>query len=311
MPFDPARRRPDWRRTAAEQDRVLARWQALEGGLSPDAWDWRLGRSWTSPVPGVAVLHSGAISEREAGWAAVLTCGPGASLSGDAGLRERGMKRIPEGAFDVAISRTRTAVEAKLNSGRLVKPHRLSRPERWQAVQDGLPVLSMHACVLHAAAWASSDRWAEHRLASAVQQRLTAVPLLRATLAQMPKLARRELVLTVLDDVELGAHATSELEFLRFCRRNGLPEPDELQVRVRAGGTTRFLDGRYRRQRISVEVDGGYHLLVEAWDADALRTLELAVAQRGSGDQLIRITQSNLRHDEPTVARLLRTLLEC
>ena len=241
---------------------------------------------------------------------AVLTCGAGAALSGDAGLRERGMKRLRVSALDVAVGRNRTVVPATLPDGSLVVPHRLARPQRWHGYQRGLPVLSAHACVLHAAAWATDDRWAEHRLASSVQQRLTVVPLLRTTLAEMPKLPRRALIVSVLDDLELGAHAQSELEFLRLCRRHGLPEPDELQVRVRTGGTTRFLDARYRRQRISLEIDGAYHLLVEAWDADALRTLELAVAQRGSGEQLIRITRANLRHDEAAVVRLLRTLLE-
>lgn len=293
------------------QDGVLTRRQALAGGVTSDAWEWRLERRrWTLATPGVAVVHSGELTAREGAWAAVLTCGAGAALSGDAGLRARGMKRLPDSGFDVVVSRTRTVVGTTLIDGSIVTPHRLARPERWAGMHRGLPVLSVHACVLHAAGWAASDRWAEQRLASAVQQRLTVVPLLRSTLAQMPKLPRRELVLTVLDDLELGAQASSELDFLTFCRRNGLPEPDELQVAVRTGTSKRYLDGRYRRQRLSLEIDGAYHLQVETWNADALRSLELAVARRGTGEQLIRITRANLRHDEQKVATLLRALLQ-
>lgn len=167
--------------------------------------------------------------------------------------------------------------------------------------------MSAHAAALQAAAWAESDRAAEWRIAAAVQRRITAVPLLRETLAEMPRLKRHALVLAVLDDVERGAHAGSELQFLRFCRSHGLPLPDELQVRVRAGGATHFLDARYRRQQVTVEVDGAHHRDVASWESDALRSLRVAAAM--PGERLLRLTPGMLRHDGDEVAALLRSIL--
>ena len=138
------------------------------------------------------------------------------------------------------------------------------------------------------------------------QCRVVAVPGLRDVLAQMPALKRRALVLAVLDDVELGAHAGSELQFLRFCRKHALPLPDDLQLRVRAG-STHYLDARYRRQRVAVEVDGAHHREAATWEADLLRTLRLTAAM--SGDRLVRLTPGMMRHDGPEVAAHLRTLL--
>ena len=123
----------------------------------------------------------------------------------------------------------------------------------------------------------------------------------------MPRLRRRTLIAVVLDDVELGAHAGSELAFLRFCRAHGLPRPDELQVRVRSGAATHYLDARYRRQRVTVEVDGAHHREVATWEADALRTLRVAAAM--PGERLVRLTPGLMRYDGDEVAELLRRIL--
>lgn len=149
---------------------------------------------------------------------------------------------------------------------------------------------------------------AEWRLAAVVQQGLSAPCLIRAALDLMPVLPRRRLIRTALDDIELGAHAASELQFLRFCRRNGLPCPDEMQLRVRAAGT-HYLDAHYRRQKLSFEIDGAHHRWVANWEADAMRSLKLAAARRPSGEQVLRITPAAMRHDGPELARALRLLL--
>lgn len=296
------------------QDRVVARWQALGMGMSPEAWEWRISHGWQSPVPGVAVAHTGTLTEGELAWVAVLHCGKGARLSGDAALAAQGLKtgsgrdqwgRPP---LDVAVPVGRQVRPARLPDGRRITPHRVAHLERWPLPTTRAPMLWAHAAVLHAAAWAASDRAAEWRLAAVVQQKLTHVPVIRTTLAQMPRLPRRRLIREVLDDVELGAHAGSELQFLRFCRAHGLPLPDELQVKARAGGTC-YLDARYRRQKVTVESDGAHHREAGQWEADQLRSLRLAVARRGTGEELVRISPSALRHDGPEIAGLLRALL--
>lgn len=298
-----------WQQQLARQEGVLARHQALDGGMTKHEWDWKLSNGlWQRALPGVAIAHTGGTSERERAWAAVLHAGKGAALSGDAALRLAGLAAVSGKDLDVVVPRPRNVVGARLETTErgAVLIHRVHRPERWTREHRGLPVVSAHAAVLHAVAWAASDRDAEWRIAAAVQRRITAVPSLRKVLEQMPRLRRHALVLAVLDDVELGAHAGSELQYLRFCRAHGLPLPDELQVRVRAG-KLHYLDARYRRQKVTVELDGAHHREVATWEADALRTLRLVAAM--SGEQVVRLTPGMLRHDGDEVARHLRVVL--
>ena len=112
----------------------------------------------------------------------------------------------------------------------------------------------------------------------------------------------------VLADVRQGAHAQTELDFLRLLRRHGLPLPDRLQLRVRAGGK-RYLDAWWERQRVTVELDGAHHRSAGTWDADTLRGNAVAVAQRHDRLLLLRFTTGNLRHDEPQVVAQLRAAL--
>lgn len=299
-----------WQEHLRRQDGVIARHQALAGGMSRHEWAWKLERGvWQRALPGVAVAHSGGTTERQRAWTAVLHAGTGAALSGDAALRLCGVAAANGKDLDVVVPTGRHVVgdTLELDQEGTVVIHRVHRPERWTRALRALPVVTAHAATLHAAAWADTDRAAEWRVAAAVQRRVTAVPLLRATLLDMPRLRRRALVAAVLDDVELGAHAGSELQFLRFCRAYGLPRPDELQVRVRSGAAVHYLDARYRRQRVTVEVDGAHHRDVGSWEADALRSLRVTATM--PGERVVRLTPGMLRHDGPEVAELLRAVL--
>lgn len=170
------------------------------------------------------------------------------------------------------------------------------------------PVVRVAPALLHAAAWAPSERAAEWRVAAAVQQRLVLPSDVRAALAVLPRLARRRLVAAVLDDVELGAHAASELDLLRFLRRHGLPRPDRLQRPVRTG-RLRYLDAWWERQRVCAEVDGAHHRSAGTWDDDTLRANDVVVTERHDRIVLLRFTAANLRHDAPRVAAQLAAVL--
>lgn len=298
-----------WQEVLARQDGVLARPQALAHGMTKHQWDRRLAtKKWRALLPGIAVEHMGGTTERQRAWAAVLHAGEGALLSGDAALSLAGLALPRLKDLDVAVPRQRRVVGGVLlgDPEMTVVVHRVHGLKNWTRRARALPLATTHAAVLHAVAWASSDRDAEWRIAAAVQRRVTAVPALRKTLAQMPTLRRHALVLAVLDDVELGAHAGSELQYLRFCRAHGLPLPDELQVKVRSGGL-HYLDARYRRQKVTVELDGAHHREVASWEADALRTLRVLAAM--PGEQVVRLTPGMLRHDGDEVAGHLRVVL--
>jgi hypothetical protein len=274
-----------WQQLAADQDTVLTRWQARYRGMSEDAWQWKLDKQlWTPILPGIVATHSGQVTPRQQRWAARLRIGQDGALIGDAALVELGFRLKDLPVIDVGLAdRPAGKAAPMLSEGPLFRP---------RSVQ-GL------ASMLHPA----------RPLAAVVQQGLATVPDLRRCLVELPKLKRRALVLTVLDDVELGAHAASELEFLRFCRGHGLPVPDELQVAVRAGSRKLYVDARYTRRRVSVEIDGGHHRWVEQWDADVLRANDLAISAAGKGEVLLRFSAGSLRHEPERVVAQLRLAL--
>lgn len=307
--------RPTWRELLEQQDGVLSRRQALISGVTEDAWQWQLdtGR-WRPLLPGVIVAHNGEPTERQRAWAAVLHTGDEAALSGDAALIELGMKLPAPKRIHVGYSERRDvlpqqflAADREPSDVRLV-PCRVGRLEEWTHPVAAPRRLRVAPATLHAAAWALSDRAGEWRLAAAVQQRLVTVPALRLALVDMPRLPRRRLIRDVLDDVELGAHARSELDFLRFLRTNDLPAPDRLQ-RVPRRGKRCYLDAWWERQRVAAEIDGAHHREVGSWDADVLRANSVVVAEQHDRILLLRFTMGNLRHDGPEVAGQLRSSL--
>lgn len=303
---------PSWRQLLDEQDQVISRVQARRGGMSEDQWQWQLdsGR-WQSVLYGVAVAHSGEITARQRAWAGVLFPCADAYLSADAAMIEHGI-RLPTPS-EIHVVCAREVVPQRYRPGAddtdlRLTPHRAARLLAWAHPVKQPPVLRLPYAVLHAAAWAPSDRAGEWRLAAAVQQRRARVPDLRAALTEMPRLPRRALIREVLDDVELGAHAASELDFLRFLRRHGLPAPDRLQRPVRTG-SVRYLDAWWERQRVNAEMDGAHHRLVGTWDEDALRANDVVLVEQHDRILLLRFTRSNLRHDGDRVAAQLRDAL--
>ena len=306
-------RAPAWQDLVVEQDGVLTRRQALLGGLTEDQWQWRLdaGR-WQALAAGVVATHTGPVTATQRSWAAVLLCGAGACLSGDAALVASGMAMGEPGVLHVAVPEDRVVVPRLLAASGAVPvrvvPRRVKDLPAWRHPARVPPTVRIPAAVLHAAAWAPSDRAAEWRVAAAVQQRRVTPADLRTALGGMPRLRRHALLAAVLDDVELGAHAASELDFLRFLRRWRLPAPDSLQRPVRLG-RLRYLDAWWERQRVAAELDGAHHRTVGAWEDDLLRANDVLVAGRHQGTTLLRFTTGNLRHDGERVATQLGAVL--
>ena len=302
-----------WDEVLAAQGGVIARHQALAGGLTARQWQWRTADQWQPVLPGVAVAHTGRVSADEQAQAAVLYAGPGAHLTADAALVRFGMKLPPCSVLHLAVPEGRVVRPQVLPSVGderpvLVHPHQVRGLWQWSHPVRRPPVLRAPVAALHAAAWAPTDRSGEWRLAAAVQQRIVRPADLRAALDQLPRLRRRALLRAVLDDVEHGAHAASELALLRFLRQHRLPAPDRLQRPVR-WGTVRYLDAWWERQRVAAEMDGAHHRLVGTWDDDALRGNAVVLRERHDRVLLLRFTAGNLRHDAEVVAAQLRDAL--
>jgi hypothetical protein len=302
-----------WREVLVAQSGVIGRQQALVGGLTAEQWQWRLETRWQSLLPGVAVAHTGPVTAAQQAYAAVIYAGSGAHLTADAALLQLGMMLPSPGVLHVAVPEDR-AVRRQVFASRgdepvvRLEPHRLRGLQTWRHPVRTPPVLRAPVAALHAAAFAPTDRSGEWRLAASVQQRITRPADLRAALQQLCRLPRRALIRTVLDDVELGAHAASELDFLRFLRRHRLPPPDRLQRPVR-WGTVRYLDAWWERPRVAAEMDGAHHRMVGSWDEDVLRANGVVLRERHDRVLLLRFTAANLRHDADLVAAQLREAL--
>jgi hypothetical protein len=294
-----------WQQLLESQRGVLSRKQSVAGGLTESALEWRLHRgTWQVVLPGVMVAHNGAVTFAEKIQAAVLYGGEGAAVSGDALLQVTKPRAGQEPALiDVAV-----AASCQVAPHEFFVPHRCSRLTELTHPVRVPQQIRIAPAVLHAAAWAPTDRAAEWRVAAAVQRRLVTVPRLREALTQLPRLPRRRGIRLVLDDVELGAHARTELDFLAFLRRNRLPPPDKLQFKVRANGT-RYLDAWWEKQRVGAEIDGAHHMDVGSWDTDALRANAVVIGARADRMLLLRVTAGNMRHNEAELAAQFRTAL--
>jgi hypothetical protein len=118
-------------------------------------------------------------------------------------------------------------------------------------------------------------------LAAAVQQSLITPARLRTTLDRSSRARHRLALLAAVADIEGGADALSEIDFIRLCHRYRLPRPELQKARRDSTGRRRYLDAAWRRadgRMVVVEVDGALHLNVRRWWDDQLRQNELSLA---------------------------------
>jgi hypothetical protein len=132
--------------------------------------------------------------------------------------------------------------------------------------------------VVDAAQWAGTDDDAVAIVAACFQQRLVTGDEIAGALARAPVARRRRLIVAAANDAAGGSHSLPEVEFLRGCRRAGLPEPSRQVMRTDAAGRKRYLDALFEEFGVHVEVDGRQHTDVRHWWADMRRQNELGTA---------------------------------
>jgi hypothetical protein len=267
----------------------------------------RSGR-WRALCRGIVLTSNGRLARDQQLWVAVLVAGRGAVLAGTTAAAEAGVRglrpepihvlvpgvrrksvrlpRLPIDMTGVVVRRTAT-----LPAGQI----QLGRPMRTTTARS----------LVDAAAWAPAADEARAIVASGCQQRRVTPEELAVVVAGMPRLRRRALILETIADVAGGAEALSEIDFLRLCRRNGLPPPDLQQRRVDASGRVRFVDALWRRWGVHAEVDGAHHMDARHWAADMLRQNDIWI----SGDRILRYPAWYIRSKPDEVAHQLRRAL--
>ena len=148
----------------------------------------------------------------------------------------------------------------------------------------------MAVAAIRAALWARTNKQATLLLVMTVQQGLATAQELSAEMLRIRRDKRRSLLHLVLMDLVGGVRSLGEIDVLRGCRARGIPEPD-MQVLRRTASGTYYLDFRWERWKLVLEVDGIQHSWVENTVADALRQNTIAIA----GDTVLRLPVLGLR----------------
>lgn len=283
------------------QDGVITVVDAL-ALLGRPAVRWRVGRGWWQrPCRGVLVAHSGPLTVRQQLWVVLLRAGPTAVLAGLSAALLDGLL-----GFETATPHLLVPPGTKLaglagavvhRSGLLGEAdvHPVRRPRRTRLPRS----------LIDAAAWTTSDNRARAILAAGVQQRLVRVGDLAAVVARMPRLPRRRVIVATLHDVDGGAQALSEIDFLALARTYRLPPPDRQVVRRDSRGRRRWLDVCWDRYGVVVEIDGMWHMEAAQWWADLRRDNELTVG----GELVLRYPAYVVREEPDVVAAQVRALL--
>ncbi len=230
-------------------------------------------------------------------WNALLQCSPRAvaagcctaAIGGLTSLLAAGMSGLSgDGLVHVAAPKSSRPLPALPG----VRVHETRRWRDEDIVSDPIPRVRTPMAAVQAALWARTDREAALLLIAPVQQRLTTAPEIGEALEVVRRDRRRSLMRAVVGELVDGVHSLNELDFARLCRARGLPEPSRQAV-VRTTSGRAYLDVRWSRWRVSVEIDGVGHLQVGQWLDDDARHNEIAL----TGDLLLHIPSLGLRLD--------------
>lgn len=268
-------------RLARGQAHVLLRRQLGAAGIP--RWLLQLevrARRWQRTGRQTVVVHNGPLSPQTQRAVAAAEVGKRAALDGVSALQHAGVTSLTDAEVHVIAPKGSTPQHPP---GVRVHESRRFREED-VVVVEGVRIVRPAVAAVHAALWARSDRQAEFFLVLVVQQRLAEPAELAEAVERVRRDPRRRLLQRAVSDVSVGVRAMGELDVARALRTRGMPEPDRQVVRRRESGTE-YLDLRFDRFGVTVEVDGEQHDEIEQRVSDVLRDFTLAA----DGDVVLRL----------------------
>jgi hypothetical protein len=294
---------------ASGQADVVMREQLLRLGFSQGGIAAEVSaRRWRQLNETVIVLHNGPMTQEQREWAVLLSAPAPAALGGLTAASRAGLTGFETDVVHVLVQRGAKLLDLP---GVPVKVHESRR----FAAEDIFTVnppyrVSVARAIVDAAVWSRSTQTAARILVAGVQQRLVTTGDLAGELDRAGKVRHRRMLRLLLNDLEGGAQALSEVEFLRFCRRHGLPKP-RLNYRTDSAGKRRYLDAVFTRQDggvVRVEIDGGVHLKLAVRWRDTLRDNDMVL----DGKAPLRFVSAAIYADDPVaVSQLRRALGTC
>lgn len=265
---------------AAAQGGIISRRQLR--GLGVQEWRVRSqlrARRWKAHGTHAIAIHTGPLDGFASMWVAVLVAGQRCALDGASALVAAGLKGFSVDHIRVSVPRGTKPVSAP---GVVVRQTRRLRST--DIISAGLPRVRPPVAAVRAGLWAQTNKQAALVLAMTVQQRIATAESIGIALLAVKHDKRRKFLELVLLDVLDGAQSIGELDFARECRRRGLPKPDR-QATLRGKDGRYYLDVRWIRFRVVVEVDGIQHVFAQTVVPDAFRQNEVSLG----GDTVLRL----------------------
>jgi len=283
---------------------VVARWQLIRDGWTEAEIKWRLRTGRLHRMyPGVYSLAPRQLIPRQGWWmAAVLASGPEAVLSHHSAAALWLIRPNSRSRIDVTVPHPS-------RSSKAIRRHLSHVPEDERAVEEGIPVTSIHRTIFDLSATASADdviamiKEAEYLN---LWDRLSLWDLLDRYPA---KRGSRNLHLSlkrITEEPSGRKRSRLEERFAPFLRRYNLPLP-RFNDWILLEGKRYRADCHWPQRRLIVELDGWEgHSSRSAFQDDRARDRALKVA----GYSVIHLTWAQLDSEPTEVAADLRALLK-
>jgi hypothetical protein len=287
-----------------EQCGVATRRQLYQMGMTPSELKARVAAGrWRFLNQLVVATHNGSLSRAQARWAAVLSAPGLVGLCALTAFEVHRVKGFETDTVHIVVPRGHHVPEV---DGVDVDVHESRRFTKLDLLPWLLPVVRVERAAVDAAVWSEDLRTATRILTAPIQQHRVSPELLRKEFDGLQNVRFRRALQLLLTDLEGGAQALSEVEFLRWCRRHGFPKP-QTQVRRDSAGRRRYLDAEFDlpRETVMVEVDGGVHLrLDKRWD-DTAKDNDVAIARQLT----LRFPSVAIYGDDPRAIEQLRAAI--
>ena len=287
---------------AEHQHGLVTRRQAVDAGLSDDAWRHRVRRGEWEPITRRVARRRGApASQQQRAMAATLDVGPSAYLSHRCGVAHWGAPGHPAEPFDAIVLRDRQPPSP------LVTVHRPRHlPDPFGAVLDGIPVVRPALALLQIAPLVHPERL-RRTLDWFWSRRLLSGPSVRAELGPLlhkgrpGTVAMRELLESLTEDYVPPASAL-EGRFASILERAGLP-PMRRQVDLGDERWCGRVDFLATDLPLVVEVDSEtFHSALSSTADDDARQVRLEEA----GFAVTRVSDHEVWHQPSVVVDRVR-----
>jgi hypothetical protein len=275
--------------TLRKQHHVIARRQALAGGMTRDMLRHRLRADgpWQRLLPGVYLARTGTPTADQQEMAALLYAGSGSVITGAAALDRQGVRAAGTGMVDVLIPVTR-----KRPSAGFVRIHRTARMPGQVVVIGARDYAMVARAVADAARTLTRLPDVRALVASAVQGRRCPLGLLMGELRDGPVRGSASLR-RALAEIADGVRSAAEADLHDLIRRAGLPAPIlNARLFATAGTLLAVPDAYWPDAGVAAEVDSReWHLSPDDWE----RTLARHAAMTAHGILLLHFTPQQIR----------------